>query len=88
MEEFNPELEQEANIPRPRRQVWGARIALAGVLIQFELSGGIGGDAAAVTHTGAVDDCHTGFQDGYRAGNVIEHKETSKGVGIMLSSQC
>ena len=37
MEEFNPELEQEAYIPRPRWQVWGARIALAGVLIALAL---------------------------------------------------
>ena len=37
MEEFNPELEQEEYIPRPRWQVWGARIALAGVLIALAL---------------------------------------------------
>ena len=29
MEEFNPELEQDAYTPRPRWQVWGARIGVA-----------------------------------------------------------
>lgn len=33
MEDFHPELEQETYIPRPRWQVWGARIALVFVLI-------------------------------------------------------
>lgn len=37
MEELDPELEQEEYIPRPRWQVWGARIALAGVLIAVAL---------------------------------------------------
>ena len=37
MEDFNPEMEQEAYIPRPRWQVWGARIALAGVLAALAL---------------------------------------------------
>ena len=37
MDDFNPELEQEEYIPRPRWQVWGARIALAGVLIALAL---------------------------------------------------
>ena len=37
MDEFNPELEQEAYVPRPRWQVWGARIALAGVLVALAL---------------------------------------------------
>ena len=37
MEEFNPELEQEEYIPRPRWQVWGARVALVVVLIAVAL---------------------------------------------------
>ena len=37
MEEFKPELEKEEYIPRPRWQVWGARIALAGALIALAL---------------------------------------------------
>ena len=37
MEERNPELEQEEYIPRPRWQVWGARIALIAVLIAVAL---------------------------------------------------
>ena len=37
MEERNPELEQEEYIPRPRWQVWGARIALLAVLIAVAL---------------------------------------------------
>ena len=44
MDDFNPELEQEAYIPRPRWQVWGARIALAGVKIR---AGGRGDGTAA-----------------------------------------
>ena len=32
MEDFNPELEQDEYIPRPRWQVWGARIAVIFVL--------------------------------------------------------
>ena len=32
MEERNPELEQEVYIPRPRWQVWGARIGLVFVI--------------------------------------------------------
>ena len=35
MEERNPELEQEEYIPRPRWQVWGARIALIAVLLYY-----------------------------------------------------
>ena len=37
MEERNPELEQEEYIPRPRWQVWGARVALVVVLIAVAL---------------------------------------------------
>ena len=37
MEERNPELEQEEYVPRPRWQVWGARIALAVMLIAVAL---------------------------------------------------
>jgi hypothetical protein len=37
MEELNPEQNQEAYIPRPRWQVWGARIALILVIIAVAL---------------------------------------------------
>ena len=37
MEERNPELEQEEYVPRPRWQVWGARVALVVVLIAVAL---------------------------------------------------
>ena len=37
MEERNPELEQEEYIPRPRWQVWGARVALVVVMIAVAL---------------------------------------------------
>ena len=37
MEERNPDLEQEEYIPRPRWQVWGARVALVVVLIAVAL---------------------------------------------------
>jgi hypothetical protein len=33
MEERNPELEQDEYIPRPRWQVWGARIGLVFVIV-------------------------------------------------------
>ena len=33
MEERNPELEQEEYIPRPRWQVWGARIGLIFMIV-------------------------------------------------------
>ena len=37
MEEFDPELQKEEYIPRPRWQVWGARISLVFVLIAVAL---------------------------------------------------
>ena len=37
MEEYRPEEAQESYIPRPRWQVWGARIALVFVLIAVVL---------------------------------------------------
>ena len=37
MEEIRPEDFEEEYIPRPRWQVWGARIALVGVLIAVAL---------------------------------------------------
>ena len=37
MEERNSDLEQEAYIPRPRWQVWGARIGLVIMLIAVAL---------------------------------------------------
>ena len=38
MEDFESELQKEEYIPRPRWQVWGARIALVFVLIAVALS--------------------------------------------------
>ena len=37
MEDIRPEDFEEKYIPRPRWQVWGARIALAGVLTALAL---------------------------------------------------
>lgn len=37
MEDFESELQKEEYIPRPRWQVWGARIALVFVLIAVAL---------------------------------------------------
>ena len=37
MEDINPALEHDEYIPRPRWQVWGARLALGFVLIAVAL---------------------------------------------------
>jgi hypothetical protein len=37
MEDFESELQKEEYIPRPRWQVWGARVALVFVLIAVAL---------------------------------------------------
>ena len=44
-----------------------------GVLIQFQLPGGISGNAAAVAHPAAVNDRKARLQKSYRAGNIIDH---------------
>ncbi len=37
MEDFNPELKQNGYIPRPRWQVWGARVGLVIMIIAVAL---------------------------------------------------
>ena len=37
MEDFNPDVQENEYIPRPLWQVWGARIALVGMLIAVAL---------------------------------------------------
>ena len=44
-----------------------------GTLVQLQLPGGIGGDAAAVAHAAAVDDGKARLQHGDSAGYIVEH---------------
>ena len=48
-----------------------------GRLIQLQLSGGIGGNTAAVAHAAAVDDRQARLQKGYIAADIINHRKTS-----------